>query len=168
MRSECCLQNIGSRHPNLVISRFQINFAKKFCPMEFIQQFFNDLNWKLVGYCGLIEGPIIHTKPLTPVFLSYQQHWARVRASARLNNSCLQRLFYEFFNLRLLKVGISVRSNRNWSSSQLQSNRVLSGSGQGKADRRFQDVLESAQKEVEGWKRRLDWSKRFPTLVFCH
>ena len=70
MCAECRLVDILRGHPNLVVTRPEIQFGEKAGALEFIQKFIDNRNWKLVLDGDKVETTVVDTEMPSPVGLS--------------------------------------------------------------------------------------------------
>lgn len=104
MYPESCLQNISFLHVNLVVTKFEIQLRKNSSSIQLIQQLIYYWDGKFIWNGHLVENSIVHTKSSALIFFLHQGNSAGKRANTRSNNSSLQHICNQPFNIIFLVV----------------------------------------------------------------
>jgi hypothetical protein len=68
------LLNVGRVHAYLVVAETEVELGEELDAAEFIEQFLNDENQKLVPYRGNVQGMVVDAKPLGAITLLDEEH----------------------------------------------------------------------------------------------
>jgi hypothetical protein len=111
MSSKVSLRNVGLFHMDLVVAKMKIKFSKEVGSTQFIQEVINGRNGKFFFNGGFVEGAEVRTHAPRTFFLKDHDHWRRVGARTREDNTYVEQFLNHFLNFIFFGKGVMIWTN---------------------------------------------------------
>lgn len=114
VRAKHRFMNVGILHTNLGVPWTKVQFREYCSVVEFVEQFLNQRDQKLVFYRCLIQFSRVDLQAPDAVFLFYEHYWGREGTVVGLDDLVMEHFREHLLDLYFLHRRVSVCTHDNW------------------------------------------------------